>query len=189
MYMHRVLQIDPTQLVADRTVFGSPQIRHSMYDHSSILQRPPIDEVVDEPLVRKGSSSWLSSFLRPANKPIVSLQQPTPVKIARMRFLRKAFSSDSFRTTLAVPKALDKIGLVAIPGRFPVTEPEQSGHEQTTWAARDALGKGVTDQSDSVTGEVAGLALNDDEETYYDAAVMQGEHGDSGIYDEAQPLL
>ncbi|MCJ1434518.1 hypothetical protein MMC27_003887 [Xylographa pallens] len=189
MHMHRALQMDSAQLVSDRTVGGNPQIKPSMYDHHSILQRSPIGEVVDKRLVRKESSSWLGNFLRSANKPLVSLQQPTPVKIARMRSLRKAFSSDSFRTTLAIPKALDKISLVPMPGRFPVTELEQSSREQTTCGARDTVGKGATDESDSVAGEVAGLALNDDGETYYDAAVMQGEHGDSGIYDEAQPLL
>ncbi|MCJ1380596.1 hypothetical protein MMC17_003704 [Xylographa soralifera] len=183
MRMYRVLQTPNEAMVENH------RIKPVMYDQHSVLPCPPVGEVVVEPLVRKESSSWLSNFLRSVNKPLVSLQQPTPIKIARMRSLRKAFPSDRFRTTLADPKSLDNIGLVPIPGRFLNTEPEKFGHDQTLWGADYAVGMGVADESHSVAGEVARLTLDDDDETYHDAAVMQDEHRDSGIYDEACPLL
>ena len=189
MHMHRALQMGPARVASDRMMLEKPQIKPSLYDYHSVLQQPPVDEIVDECLVRKGSSSRLSNFLRYANKPLVFLQQPMPAKIARMRSLRKAFSSDTFRTTFAGPKTLENIGLVPMPGPFPTTGPEQFGLHQTTHGADFAVGESMTNEPHSVVGEVAGLVLDDEGETCHDAESIQGEHRDSGISDEARPLL
>ncbi|MCJ1281038.1 hypothetical protein MMC26_000356 [Xylographa opegraphella] len=188
MHLHRALQMDSARLVPDRTVFGTPQTKSAMDDDRCIFQSLPVGEVVDDRSSRKGSS-WLSNFWRPASKPLVALQQPSPTKIARMRSLRKNFSSDSFRTTLTGSKTLDNVGLVSIPGRFPDSDYEQFGRDQNTVGAEHAVGNNVINESHNPLGGFAGLTLDDDNEIYHDAAVPQDGHRESGIYGDERPLL
>ncbi|MCJ1403129.1 hypothetical protein MMC11_006352 [Xylographa trunciseda] len=189
MRLHRALLIDRAQLIPNKTAVVNPQTKSSMYDHQFVLLRPPVGEAVDERLIRTKSSSRLSDFLRSANRSVVSLQQPIPIKLARMRSIRRAFSATSFRTALGVPKTDEHIGLALLPARFSSPDPEQFRHDQTAYGMNVSEGKSVTDESRSVTEDAARMALDDDGDVYHDAATVQEEHRDSGVYDEAHPLL
>ena len=189
MHLHRALRMGSAPMISDTAAWEVLKTKLSMYDHDSVFQPMLVNQAADKPLFGKRSSSWMSNLFRSANKPLVSLQQPNPVKIARMRSLKKAFSSDTFRAPLPAPKTVNNIGRVPIPGRFPTTELETLGRDQTLLRADYAAGRDVTDESDSVVGGFAGLALDDDGETYHDAAVPQGERSHSAISDDMRPLL